>query len=335
MSQYQYDRQQAGQRGRTGDVQSPNDPSAIGATKQPLYTTKINQETAQRLRIGDPLSPVEPGDIGPTGKPYRKGQYAPTVEELSFDSIQEAAAENLLSKKLPIFTDDALDEDKLDGWNPNKQSMQYGTTISSEVPKHSSAVILSAFNNLGDWLSNLNVAHVFGSQDANQQPQSRFGDLIVQAEVSAENRKFSSNLRVFPKFYKYVAIPMRQASPGIRETGISVAEYAVIHSLGHVVFAKLSFDGKLTHIGDYIEASGWKKRADFNVSSGSYMGYKNPSIWKKDNAATHGTELSRYSPMDDFSEAFALYHTHPDYLQKLSPNRFSVVANVTQEYGAS
>jgi len=336
MSRHQFDRGNAGQRGRTGDRLSPNDPSEVGPTKAPLYTTKINQESAKRVRIGDPLSPVEEGDVGPKGKPYRRGQYAPTIEELSTESIETASQENLLSKKLPIFSDGEFDKEKLDSWNPNKDFRSFGTTISSDVPKYSSAVVLSTFLDVGDWLENLNIAHIFGSQEISEQPNSKFGDLIVQADSGSSNRKFQSNLRVFPKFYKYVSIPLKNSRFGEKTySGVSVASYAVLHSIGHIVFSKLSFDGKLDVIGNYIDYSGWEKRADINVSSGSYMGYKNPSVWKRSNSLSYPTELSKYSPMDDFSESFALYYANTDYLQKLSPNRFSIISDVTRDYGAN
>lgn len=332
MAQHQFSRG-GGEKGKTGDRLSPNDPAQVGSSKTPLYTDKFYSESSTRVRIGDPLSPVDAGDVGPTGKPYRKGQYAPTVEELATESIKIATQQKLLNTNLPLFTDDEFDENKLDGWNPNKDLRKFGATVSPEVPKHSAAVVISSMMDVGDWLKNLNIAHVFGPQTSEAQPSSRFGDLIIQAETKSENRKFQSNLRVYPKFYKYVSVALKPATP-TNDTGVSAASYAVMHSLGHIIFSKLSYDGKLDMIGDYIEYSGWKKRADLNVTSGSYMGYTNQSVWRRSTSQTMQTELSKYSPMDDFAEGFAMYYTNPMYLYKTSPNRHDVIKKITKEYGA-
>ena len=334
MSRYQYDRGGSGQRGQAGDPLSPNDPSAVGPTGAPLYSNKFNKQTATRMRIGDPLSPVSPGDYSPTGKVYQRGQYAPTIDELASESLKEATQNNLISGKLPLLDDEGnLDEKKLDSWNPNSDFMNYGTTISSDVPKHSAATILTAFDNMGDWLENLNLKHVFSEVEARNQPKGPFGDIIIQAETNGANRSFTSNLRVYPSFYKYVSLPLKTAGVG-RDTGISVANYAVSHAVGHIVFSKLTYDAKLEKIGDFIDASGWEKNGDVNVDSGSYLGYKNPSPWKRSHGSVYPTELSKYSPMDDFSESFALFYTNPDYLRKVSPNRFSSLTDIVDGYGA-
>jgi hypothetical protein len=333
MSRHQFDKG-GGQKGRTGDILSPNDPAEVGASNAPLYSTKISKQSATRVRIGDPLSPVEPGDFGPTGKPYRKGQYAPTIEELSSESLKLASSERLLHMDLPILDDDGVvNKEKLDSWNPNDTSLRYGATISNDVPKHSSAVLLSSFMDMGDWLKNLNIRHVFGSQESQDQPVGKFGDIIVEAQTSGKGRKFTSSLSVYPKFYKYIYIPFK-ISLSSSSPGLSISSYAVMHSVGHIVFSKLSFDGKLDLVGNYIDSSGWEKNADLNVYPSSFMGVKNNSSWKRNVTTSSQTELSKYSPMDDFAESFALFFANPAYLSKVSPNRYKTIQKVVKEYGA-
>lgn len=295
---------------------------------------KTNREGAVRVRIGDPLSPVDPGDTSPEGKPYHRGQYAPTIDELATESLKEATQNNLINKNLPILNEEGMvDEDKIKRWNPNGELQGYGVTVSADVPKHSSAVITSSFMDMGDWISNLGMRHIFGDEESGTQPKGAFGDIIVQAETSGAGRKFNANLRVFPKFYKYVSIPFRPASPA-KPQGVSVGSYAVMHSVGHILFGKLSFDGRLDLIGDFIDKSGWKKYADVNAYHGSFMGYKNQSVWRRDDNHKFQTELSKYSPVDDFSEAFAMFFTNPTYLRRITPEKYTLMRDILKEYGA-
>lgn len=334
MSRYQYDREGSGAKGQVGNPLSPNDPSDTGATGSPLYTNKFSQETAQRIRIGDPLSPVEAGDYSPLGKVYRKGQYAPTIDELASESLKQATDNSLINWELPLLNEDGrIDEKKLNTWNPNGDLSSYGATVSPEVPKHSSAIILSSFMDMGDWLSNLGIRHIFGGPETTNQPKGAFGDIIIQAETNGSNRKFSSSLRVFPHFYKYVGIPIRPAGVN-KKTGVSVASYATYHAVGHIVFSKLTYDARLDSIGEFIHAANWQKNADVNVNSGSYMGYKNPSPWRRYEGGSFETELSKYSPLDDFAESFAMFYTNPTYLGKVSPGRYKVMQDILKEHGA-
>jgi len=295
---------------------------------------KTNREGAVRVRIGDPLSPVDPGDTSPEGKPYHKGQYAPTIDELATESLKQATKNNLINKNLPILNEEGMvDEDKIKGWNPNGELQGYGVTVSPNVPKHSSAVIVSSFMDMGDWLSNLGMQHIFGDEESGNQPKGMFGDIIIQAETSGAGRKFNANLRVFPKFYKYVSVPLRPSSPS-KPDGVSMGSYAVMHSTGHILFGKMSFDGRLDFIGDFIDKSGWKKYADVNAYHGSYMGYKNQSVWRRDDGHKFQTEFSKYSPVDDFSEAFAMFFANPTYLKRATPEKYALMRAILKEYGA-
>lgn len=295
---------------------------------------KTSRDGAVRVRIGDPLSPVDPGDTSPEGKPYHRGQYAPTIDELATESLRQASENNLINKNLPILGDDGfVDEDKIKQWNPNNELKNYGVTVSGNVPKHSSAVIASSFIEMGDWLNNLGMRHIFGDPEAGNQPKGPFGDIIIQAETSGAGRKFTANLRVFPKFYQYVSVPLKPSTAS-NPNGISMGSYAVMHSVGHILFGKLSFDGRLDLIGNFIDKSGWKKYADVDAFHGSYMGYKNQSVWRRDNGHFTQTELSKYSPVDDFSEAFAMFFANPTYLKRVTPEKYALMREILKEYGA-
>lgn len=286
-----------------------------------------------RVRVGDKNSPVNPGDPVPTGGRYRAGMFAPTLDELATLTLTEADRAGLLPGLLPIYGDDGeVDEKKVEGWNPNSDLADSGIFVSDEVPKYSAAAILTSTENMGGWLKNLGLRHIFAGTDEDT-PKGIFGEQIIAANTSGKGRKFMGSLTVYPPFYKYISIPLVGKVPG-RTTGLSVASFAVHHAVGHILFSRLTFDGRLDILGDFIEVSGWTKYADIGAYHGSYMEAKNPSVWRRDTHYRFETELSKYSPADDFAEAFALYFTHREYLETAFPKKMAVMEKALKEYGA-
>lgn len=291
----------------------------------------ILQDEKPAIRVGDPESPILPGDYSPSGGVYRQGQFAPSLDELSTMSLTQANQAGLINKNLPIFDDNGeVSEKQLERWNPNNEF--YDLDFELSIPKYSSAVIVDAFQGKENLLKGMGLRYVLGGDRQTQDSLTVYGEIIIASEYTNNERKFQGMMRVFPSFYKYVAIPLIGYIPG-RTTGLSIASYSVYHALGHLMLAKLTFDGRMDLIGDYMSKLGWSKYADDNHLSGSYMNIPNKSIWKRSANSHHPTEASRFSPSDDFAESFALILTHKEYLQAASPHRFSKMSEIMEEYG--
>lgn len=288
------------------------------------------EQPQEKLRVGDPDAPIFPGDYSPSGGFYRQGQFAPSLDELSTLSLTQALEAGLINKNLPIFEGDKVSEELLKKWNPNGEL--YGVHFEDDIPKYSSAVIVDALQNSGNLTDILGMKFVTGGERYTQDSMAIAGEIIIAADYSSKGRKFKGILRVFPSFYKYVSTPLIGMIPG-RTSGLSIASYAVFHSLGHIFFAKLSFGGRLDLIGDLIEMSGWSKYNTDETLPGSYMNIPNKSTWRRSSTSRFPTETSRYSPSDDFAEAFALYITNRDYLESAYPERFELIQNALREHG--
>ena len=145
-------------------------------------------------------------------------------------------------------------------------------------------------------------------------------------------RKFKGTLHIYPRFYQYVSLPMLPKIPG-RDEGISVAAYAVYHALGHLLFARMSYEGRLDIIGSFLAVAGWTKHPDANAERGHFFDYDNRGAWRYRKGAAFQTEASKYSPADDFAESFALYMSHPGYLSLVFPDKHRIVDKALAIYG--
>lgn len=288
------------------------------------------EQPQEKLRVGDPDAPIYPGDYSPSGGVYRQGQFAPSLDELSTLSLTQAADAGLINKNLPIFEGDKVDEEKLSKWNPNGEI--YGLHFEYEIPKYSSAVIIDALQGLDNLVDTIGLKYVVAGDRYTQDSLAIAGEIIIAADYSAKGRAFKGTLRVFPSFYKYVAIPLIGSIPG-RTSGLSIASYAVFHSIGHLFFARLAYDGRIDLVGDMIEVSGWTKYSDDEYVPGSYMKNQNRGVWRRRYDGRFPTELSRYSPAEDFAETFALYMSNREYLESAYPPRFEYMENTLKEYG--
>jgi len=286
-----------------------------------------------RVRVGDPLSPVEPGDAVPGGGVYRAGQYAPTIDELASMTLSEADNAGILPSNIPVYTPEGtLDQAKLEGWKPLESLQSSGISMSGQVPKYSAAIIVSSIYNMGNVPRALGLSYILAGDREDVAKQRGFGESIIAARVDASGRTFTGSLVVYPNFYKYISTPIVPKIPG-RTEGLSVATYAVHHAVGHLLFARLGFDGSMGLIGNFLDCGGWARYADVGAYYGTFMGVKNTSVWRRSELKRFETELSKYSPMDDFSDTFALYFTNKNYLSQIFPDRLEVMAKILDKYG--
>lgn len=271
-----------------------------------------------RVRVGDEDSPVMAGEPSPTGGIYRSGQYAPTIDELSSQTLVRAKEAGLL-QSLPIFDEDgSVNQKKLELWEPSIR----GVHIDSGVPKFASAVLQDVFTGREGLAKELNLARISSGTREEQNARTIFGEVIVKSVYNAKDG-FTGKLVIYPSFYKYVTIPLVGKFPG-RDSGLSVAAYAVFHALGHLKFAQLMSTGNLQKIAEVLGESGWTKNPDKGVR-GEYFEYKNPSGWSRRSNSELPSEVSGYSPSDDFAEMFALYLTNKGYFKEAYPERYELM----------
>lgn len=282
-----------------------------------------------RTRIGEPGSAIMPGDPTPGGGVYRGGQFAPTMDELSSLSLAQADEAGLLSKMLPIYDGSGnIDEKALNEWKPRLGNIH----VDAEVPKYSAAVIIDALHGKEGLAENFGLTRIAAGDRVEQDSLSIYGETVIKAEYVAKNG-FAGRLKVFPSFYKYVAAPLVGKIPG-RDSGLSIASYSVFHSLGHLLFARLMFDGKIRQLGELLELSGWSKHENNETLRASYIEYKNEdSVWKRGRESRFKTEASKFSPMDDFAETFALYFTNQKYLEAVFTKRLELIEQILKDYG--
>jgi len=93
------------------------------------------------------------------------------------------------------------------------------------------------------------------------------------------------------------------------------------------------FDGKLKQLAELLDLAGWSKQASDETTSPSYIEYKNELVWKRGINSRYKTEASKFSPMDDFAETFALYFTNQKYLQVAFPSRLELIEDILKDYG--
>ena len=301
---------------------------ALNPTKDTtnIAHARLFQDKAKRIRVGDDLSPVMAGDPAPGGGTYKEGQYAPQIDDLAIQTFSSAESAGILPSGLPIFDENGnIDKNKLDEWNPNQQGIP--ASFEEGMPVYSSALIASSLKTIDySLLENLSM----GIMQAARSP-GYFGNFIVSSRVDISQGKFMSNFFVYPDFFKYIDKPIIPKTPK-RKSGISVSSFMVFHTVGHIVFSKLSYDGKLSTISKFLESSGWTKVPDDVDKKGTFMGAESPSAWYRDPDHSFLTELSRYSPMDDFAQAFAFYYTNNEYLKIKEPEKYEIISKIISEH---
>jgi hypothetical protein len=288
-------------------------------------SARLIQERGVRIRVGDVFSPVMPGDPSPTGGIYRAGQYSPHVDDLAVATFASARNAGILPAGLPIFDDAGnLDVRKLEEWKPASENLP--VAFSDDIPAYSSAIVVSSMKYIDSGLlGNLNISVA-------QAPRTfgDFGNYIVGARTSGENRQFVSQLFVYPDFYKFIDKPIVPQTPK-RESGLSVSAFMTFHAMGHILLSKLTFEGKIGDISAFMDSSGWTKTPDSTHEKAWFMGRKSTSAWYRSTSHHFLSELSRYSPIDDFAQAFAFYHTSNEYFQKIDPEKYSIMHKIISE----
>ncbi len=285
------------------------------------------------VRIGTPESPVLPGTPvpGKPGKYYEAGQFAPSIDELATSTFAEANKASLLSTDLPIFDENGeVSEEKVAAWNP-KDSLP-GVIISSQIDKFSMAVLVSVHNLYPNLFQSAGVSSIQSgdSLEAQEGSKSVVGQSLITVKTQARNRTFSSTLYIHSRFYQFITTPIVAEIPG-RTKGVSVSMFSVLKAIGHILFNKMAHEGELKMIGSFMEASGWSKNSE-SGNRGSYMGKKNMASFFRDNHPAT-SEVSRYSPIDDFADTFAHYLTHRSYLSVVAPEKLEVMDSIVEHYG--
>jgi len=286
------------------------------------------------VRIGSPDSPVAAGMPVP-GKPgsfYESGQFAPSIEQLMTTTFSEAKNAGLISTTLPIFGDNGdVDVDKINAWNPYDDLE--GVHASTTIPKFSMATLLTAQKAFPGLFKVLHITNIMNGDEIEAREGVNFramlGDQLITANTSSQGRVFRSTLYVYSKYYQYISTPIVPEVPG-RTKGISVSMFATLKACGHILFLKLAFDGELEFIGRYFKASGWSKTPG-EGERGHYLTLKNmASFYRKPLPAS--SEISKYSPMEDFADTFAHYLSHRVYLQSKFPEKFEVMDEICKKY---
>jgi len=278
---------------------------------------------AQHVRVGDPESPVMPGDLNPTNAiPYKAGQFAPSIDALTQDSLHGAKEAGVLPSDLPIYDENGdISNEKLHEWNPEMDLAVAGYEIYN-IPKYSSAILLSALKNMGRLPVNAGLSAI---RNVPRDDTNKFGYTIIAAKYSFAGRKFRGELEIYPDFFRYIHTPLLPKVEG-KASGISVATYSVFHAVGHLLFAKLSADGQVSQLGDVLGKDVWSKKGSGGWAS--YLGTPTSRTWKRANHATPVSQLAKASPSDDFAETFALRFNNPDYLETAFPEKFRAMTNI-------
>lgn len=288
----------------------------------------------ERVRVGDPESPVLPGDINPeNAMPYRAGQFAPSAEELTETILRAADDAGLLPNDLPIYDEGGtFSPDLLEQWNPRTSMEGLGVTVDENSPKYVDAVTLSTLNYLGGVHKQAGLTSIVSAPRGSIQGRA-YGVIIVAARYSSAGGKFKGALEVYPDFYRYIGIPLSPRLPG-QATGVSVASYAIIHAIGHLMFAKLTSTGRLGVISKVL-GDDWERDPEVPKSSYEKPNFLGQTVagnkfWRRRKLAVAVSALAKASPADDFAEAFALYLTNRNYLERVHPTKFDAMSELLE-----
>ena len=283
------------------------------------------------IRVGQPGASVAAGAPvpGKPGKFYEAGQFSPNLEELVSSTMSEANDAGLLSGNLPIFGDDGkVDDNMTNAWNPYDDFYGRGIIVSGHIPKYSLAVFSSLQDKFPGMLGALDVTGIENSEDSNS--RAIVGTQLITAVTNTQGRKFKATLVTYPAFHQYISTPVVRSVPG-RSAGISVSTYATFKALGHILFAKLAYDGELEIIGKFLTVAGWSKSPKSENIKGNFLGKQNLSSYTRENRET-GSEIEKYSFQDDFADTFAQYLTHRNYMQTIAPDKIEIMELISNRY---
>lgn len=282
------------------------------------------------IRVGQPGSPVDRGMPVPgnPGKYYENGQFAPDMDSLLTSVISEADSAGLVSKELPFLANDEIDDEKLKEWNPYEDYGRKGISVSGSVSKFSMAVIESINSTFPSLLTSFNINSIMTTDDMSNS-RAIAGRQLITSIVKTQGR-FKATLVVYPEFEQFITVPIVRAIKG-RTSGVSVATYAVYKALGHILFSKMSYEGEMKLLGEFLEACGWTKKTSNFTEKGRYISIKSRSSYErtkdKDLALS---EVERYSAQDEFADTFAQYMTHRRYMSQKFPEKYEIMSKIME-----
>lgn len=304
---------------------NPNVPEVTRTVRNEVHARAMQDQT-RRLRVGDPMSPVLAGDPTPNGGFYKQGQYAPHVEDLAEGKLSSALDQGILPRGLPILNDEGeVDKDLISEWDPNEEGIP--AKFADDVPPYSSLIVASVINSLPKGLVQpMDISVMNASRYAGE-----FGNFIIACRTNSMNRKFYSTVYVYPDFFKFIDKPLVPKNP-VKDYGVSVSTFMTFHTIGHILMSKLSFDGRLQDIANFMASSGWSKTPDAAHEKAWFLGRKATSAWYRDFNHKFLSELSKYSPLDDFAQAFAFYYSHEGYLKFVDPQKYEIMDKIIKEH---
>lgn len=285
------------------------------------------------IRIGQPGSPVDQGAPvpGSPGQYYENGQFAPDMDGLLSSVLGESASAGLISTELPFILDGKIDENLLKTWNPYEDYSKKGVMVSGQVSKFSLAVISSTDAMFPGMMKGLGLTSIATAEDTTNS-RAIAGIQLVTAMTSGQHGRFKATLVVYPAFEQFVTVPLVRSIKG-RTSGVSVATYALLKAYGHILFAKMAYEGEMKLIGEFLEVTGWSKTPDNNKIKGHYLTAKSrSSFMKQRNRNTSLAEIENFTPQDDFADTFAQFITHRRYMSIETPDKYEVMTRIMDRY---
>lgn len=290
-------------------------------------------KSSNAIRIGQPGSPIDQGAPvpGSPGQYYENGQFAPDVDQLMSSVLGESASAGLISTDLPFVLDGKIDDDALKAWNPYDEYSKKGVLASGQVSKYSLAVVSSADAMFPGMMKGLGIRSIMTADDQGNS-RSISGIQLVTALTNTQGGKFKSTIVIYPAFEQFVTIPLVRAIQG-RTSGVSVSTYALFKAYGHILFAKMAYEGEMKLLGEFLEVSGWSKTPDNKHEKGHYLNIKSRSAFQRDKSKTDSmSEIEYFTPQDDFADTFAQYILHRRYMGVRNEEKYGIMTKIMDRY---
>lgn len=288
-------------------------------------------DEAEKIRVGEFNSPVDAGDFSPNFKRYVRGQFAPTVDRLASEKLSEAEDSGVVDNEDEAFKNINIKDGKeIENWDYNLyfSNFGYGISVDEKIPPYAVVSSYFAFKTLPtNLLKFINIRNLKYNETDGQLVEGI--DAITGAETQT-SKTFRSSVVIFPKYYRFISIPIVRQIPG-RKFGLSIANYSIFHTLGHIYLKKLTFQGKFDSISSLLKVNGWEKNTTEGIR-GSFLDQTNKSNWRRDGYSGYLTESAKYSPEDNFAETFAHYYTNRAVLKLMQPQLYESINTMLKGY---
>ena len=304
--------------------------------------------SSDNVRIGEPESLVKPGDPVP-GKPghyYESGQYAPSPERLSAIKLQEAIRAGLLPTVLQykelrqIMNDQGeVDVNKLKNLDFAKYFKSLGIEeIDENLPPFAAIGVLASFLAITpqvfpfakvkglSWVANIEGLQAMSQEeqmDAIADKTSVYKRNAITGYTKREDRGY--NFVVLQPYFVYMSVPIVPAIPNV-SSGLSVATLSSAKTVGALVAREVQKRNKELWT-DFIRSAGWKRQADLLPddmtnyhAAGWEVGAPRKTSWARNTQVPPLSANFTLSPIESFSEAFAFYWFHRQYMQRVNEN---------------